>query len=337
MQSPDGHLYGTYGVSGGSAIFNKQDYSGNATNLYKFSPSEGVPYLLFLGMSDDFYGVSVMPSNMGNAGIFRLTPAGSISWIVPSMPLAGAGSYSVSLIEATDGNFYGTQPEGGSADAGTIYQVTPPGAVKTLYEFSNPQTGIPETLLQASDGMLYGTARGEYNTGFHGYSSVFRLDPTTGAFQTIYSFKNLSLGECQCRILISSVAATIAAAIMFISRMAFWFGGSSDDDDRGGGNAIAGFLMMILGPIAAMLIQMAISRSREYSADEASAQYTHQPGELISALGKLDTYSKRIPMEASPSTAHLYIIKPFTGQWFMNLFSTHPSTEDRIARLQQMR
>ncbi len=138
-------------------------------------------------------------------------------------------------------------------------------------------------------------------------------------------------------ILISSVAATIAAAIMFISRMAFWFGGSSEDDDRGGGNAIAGLLMMILGPIAAMLIQMAISRSREYSADEASAKYTGTPYELISALGKLETYSKRIPMEANPSTAHLFIIKPFTGQWFAQIFSTHPSTEDRIKRLQQMR
>ncbi|HUO30195.1 MAG TPA: zinc metalloprotease HtpX [Bryobacteraceae bacterium] len=138
-------------------------------------------------------------------------------------------------------------------------------------------------------------------------------------------------------ILISSVAATIAAAIMFVSRMAFWFGGASDDDDGGGGNAIAAILMMILGPIAAMLIQMAISRSREYSADEASAKYTGTPYELISALTKLDTYSKRIPMEASPSTAHLFIIKPLSGRGFMNLFSTHPSTEDRIARLQQMR
>jgi len=138
-------------------------------------------------------------------------------------------------------------------------------------------------------------------------------------------------------ILISSVAATIAAAIMFISRMAFWFGGSRDDEDSGGGNAVAAIAMMILGPIAAMLIQMAISRSREYSADEASAKYTASPNELISALGKLETYSKRIPMDASPSTAHLFIIKPFTGQWFMNMFSTHPSTADRIARLQRMR
>jgi heat shock protein HtpX len=138
-------------------------------------------------------------------------------------------------------------------------------------------------------------------------------------------------------ILTSSVAATIAAAIMFLSRMAFFFGGSRDDEDNGGGGMIGGLLMMILGPIAASLIQMAISRTREYSADAASAKYTGTPNELVSALQKLETYSKRIPMEASPSTAHLFIIKPFTGQWFMQMFSTHPSTEDRIARLQAMR
>ena len=138
-------------------------------------------------------------------------------------------------------------------------------------------------------------------------------------------------------ILISSVAATIAAAIMFLSRMAFFFGGArSDDDDRGGG-MIGGLLMLILGPIAAMLIQMAISRTREYSADAASAKYTGTPYELISALQKLETYSKRIPMDASPSTAHMFIIKPFTSAWFGRIFSTHPSTEDRIARLQAMR
>jgi heat shock protein HtpX len=138
-------------------------------------------------------------------------------------------------------------------------------------------------------------------------------------------------------ILTSSVAATIAAAIMYLSRMAFFFGGSRDEEDSGSGGMIGGVLMMILGPIAAVLIQMAISRTREYSADAASAKYTGTPYELVSALQKLETYSKRIPMEASPSTAHLFIIKPFTGQWFMQMFSTHPSTEDRIARLQAMR
>ena len=136
-------------------------------------------------------------------------------------------------------------------------------------------------------------------------------------------------------ILISSVAATIAAAIMFMSRMAFFFGGSRDDDNRGG--ALGGIVMLILGPIAAMLIQMAISRTREYSADAASAKYTGTPYSLVSALQKLETWSKRIPMDASPATAHMFIIKPFTGGGMMRLFSTHPSTEERIARLMQMR
>jgi heat shock protein HtpX len=137
-------------------------------------------------------------------------------------------------------------------------------------------------------------------------------------------------------ILISSVAATIAAAITFVARMGFWFGGGSRDDDREGGG-FGGILMLILAPIAALLIQMAISRSREFDADAASAKYTGRPYELISALQKLEAYSRRIPLEATPSTAHMFIIKPFTGESLMRLFSTHPSTEERIARLQAMR
>jgi heat shock protein HtpX len=138
-------------------------------------------------------------------------------------------------------------------------------------------------------------------------------------------------------ILTSSVAATLAAAITFLARMAFWFGGSRDDDeDRGG--AWGGLIMLILAPLAAALIQMAISRTREYAADETSARVTHNPNELISALGKLETWSKRIPMaDVNPATAHLFIVKPFSGESFMRLFSTHPSTEDRIARLRAMR
>jgi heat shock protein HtpX len=135
-------------------------------------------------------------------------------------------------------------------------------------------------------------------------------------------------------ILISSIAATIATAITFVARMGFWFGGGRDDEREGGG--FGAILMLILAPIAALLIQMAISRNREFDADAASAKYTGRPYELISALQKLDAYSKRMPLEATPSTAHMFIIKPFTGESLTRMFSTHPSTEERIARLQAM-
>lgn len=138
-------------------------------------------------------------------------------------------------------------------------------------------------------------------------------------------------------ILISSVAATLAAAITLLARMAFWFGGSSRDDDNRGGGMAGALFMMILAPIAAILIQMAIPRSREYDADAASAKYVGSPYPLINGLQKLESWSKRIPMDASPATAHMFIIQPFTGQSMMRLFSTHPSTQDRIARLEAMR
>jgi heat shock protein HtpX len=138
-------------------------------------------------------------------------------------------------------------------------------------------------------------------------------------------------------ILTSSVAATIAAAITMLARMAFFFGGSHrDDEEHGGGGAFGALFMLILAPIAAMLIQMAISRTREYAADATSAEYTGDPNELASALQKLEGWSKRIPMDASPATAHMFIIKPFTGQAIMRLFSTHPSTDERVARLRAM-
>jgi heat shock protein HtpX len=137
-------------------------------------------------------------------------------------------------------------------------------------------------------------------------------------------------------ILTSSIAATLAAAITQLSYMAMFFGGRRDDEDRGGG--LGALLMLILGPIAATLIQLAISRTREFSADAASAKYTGNPDELISGLRKLEAGSQRIPMDATPATAHMFIIKPFTGGDVMaKLFSTHPSTADRIARLQAMR
>lgn len=138
-------------------------------------------------------------------------------------------------------------------------------------------------------------------------------------------------------ILISSVAATLASAITFLARMAFWFGPRGNDDDERG-SAWGGLLMMIVAPLAALLIQMAISRTREYSADAASAKYTGSPDGLIHALRKLETGVQRVPMtDATPATAHMFILNPFGRGGLMKLFSTHPSTEERIARLEAMR
>jgi heat shock protein HtpX len=137
-------------------------------------------------------------------------------------------------------------------------------------------------------------------------------------------------------ILISSIAATMAAAITMVARMAMFFGGGRRDDDDG--DSVVGMLfMMIVAPIAALLIQMAISRTREFSADATAAEYSGGPFGLVSALQKLESWSKRIPMDASPATAHMFIIKPFTGSALSRLFSTHPSTEQRVERLMAIR
>jgi heat shock protein HtpX len=137
-------------------------------------------------------------------------------------------------------------------------------------------------------------------------------------------------------ILISSVAATLAATIMFAARMAMYagmFGGARHDDRNGGSNPIALLAMMLLAPIAAMLIQAAISRSREFSADSGGAAIAGNPYGLADALRKIDAASRRVPLEANPATAHMFIVKPFSGAGLMSLFSTHPPTEDRIRAL----
>ncbi|MGO9175747.1 MAG: zinc metalloprotease HtpX [Desulfobaccales bacterium] len=139
-------------------------------------------------------------------------------------------------------------------------------------------------------------------------------------------------------ILISTIAATLAGAIMILASMARWGAilGMGRDDEEGGG--ILGVLVMsIIAPIAAMLIQMAISRSREYLADETGARLTHNPESLARALEKLSLGTQRIPMDASPATAHMFIVNPLTGRSLMNLFSTHPPIEERVERLRAMR
>ncbi len=139
-------------------------------------------------------------------------------------------------------------------------------------------------------------------------------------------------------ILISTIAATIAGAISYLAQMAQWamiFGGGRHDDDEGG-NPVVALLMMIIAPIIAMIIQLAISRSREYAADEGGAKIAGNPLYLANALRKLHYASQAIPMNANPGTAHMFIVNPLSGRSLMKLLSTHPPIEERIARLEAM-
>jgi heat shock protein HtpX len=138
-------------------------------------------------------------------------------------------------------------------------------------------------------------------------------------------------------ILVSTIAATIAGAISFLAQMAQWamiFGHRGDDEE--GGNPLAALVMMIVGPIAALIIQMAISRSREYSADEGGARLAGNPRYLSGALRKLHLASQKIPMNANPATSHMFIVNPLAGGGILKLFSTHPPIEERIMRLDSM-
>jgi len=140
-------------------------------------------------------------------------------------------------------------------------------------------------------------------------------------------------------VLIATIAATLAGAITYLAHMAQWamiFGGRRDDEEEGGG-VLGGILMAILAPIAAMLIQMAVSRAREFQADATGARLAGKPWGLAKALEKLEMASKAVPMDASPATAHLFIVNPLSGRSLLRLFSTHPPIEERIARLRSMR
>lgn len=130
-------------------------------------------------------------------------------------------------------------------------------------------------------------------------------------------------------ILISSVAATLAAAIMMASRFLVFFGGRDDRE----GSPLGGLLMLILAPIAAVLIQMAISRSREFAADAGAADIVGSPHGLVNALRKIDAIARRVPLDANPATAHMFIVAPFSGGGLASLFSTHPPMEQRIEAL----
>jgi heat shock protein HtpX len=140
--------------------------------------------------------------------------------------------------------------------------------------------------------------------------------------------------------LISAIAATLAGVILMVARMAQFaalFGGMRRDDDRDGASGLELLIMVVVAPLAAMLIQMAVSRSREYQADATGAHISHSPQDLASALEKIAVASGRVPLlPAGPATAHLWIVNPLRGSWIANLFSTHPPVEERIRRLRAM-
>jgi heat shock protein HtpX len=140
--------------------------------------------------------------------------------------------------------------------------------------------------------------------------------------------------------LIMAIAATLAGAITYMAHMAQWAmifgGGRRDNDEEGGGGLLGGILMIVLAPLAATLIQLAVSRSREFQADASGARMAGQPWGLAKALEKLDLASKTMPMQATPATAHLFIVNPLTGSGFTTLFSTHPPIAERVARLRAM-
>jgi len=141
-------------------------------------------------------------------------------------------------------------------------------------------------------------------------------------------------------ILISTIAATLAGAITYLAHMAQWgamFGGRRGDDDEGGSSPIAMIAMAVVAPIAAMLVQMAVSRAREFQADATGAKLAGRTWGLAKALEKLQMAQQVAPMDANPATAHLFIVNPLSGRALMNLFSTHPPLEERIARLRAMR
>jgi heat shock protein HtpX len=141
-------------------------------------------------------------------------------------------------------------------------------------------------------------------------------------------------------VLISTIAATLAGAITYLAHMAQWaaiFGGRSQDDEDRGSNPLVMMAFAMLAPLAAMLVQFAVSRAREFQADASGARLAGRPWPLAKALEKLEVASHMRPMPANPATAHLFIVNPLTGQSLMRLFSTHPSTEERVARLRSMR
>jgi heat shock protein HtpX len=224
---------------------------------------------------------------------------------------------------------YGAQ-EVSEADAPVLYSVTRDNAMKM-------NMPMPKVYIIPSEAPnAFATGRNPNHAAVAATEGILRL-LTKEELSGVMAHE---MGHVRNRdILIGTIAATIAGAISMLANMAQWamiFGGGRRDDDEGAGGMIGGILMIILAPIAAALIQMAISRSREYEADATGARISGNPLALASALKKLQAGTQRIPMNANPATAHMFIVNPLRGGGLVNLFSTHPPMEERIARLEAM-
>jgi heat shock protein HtpX len=224
---------------------------------------------------------------------------------------------------------YGAR-EVSEADAPVLYSVTRDNAMKM-------NMPMPKVYVIPSDAPnAFATGRNPNHAAVAATEGILRLLSK----EELSGVMAHEMGHVRNRdILIGTIAATIAGAISMLAHMAQWamiFGGGRRDDDEGAGGMIGGILMIILAPIAAALIQMAISRSREYEADATGARISGNPLALASALKKLHAGSQRIPMNANPATAHMFIVNPLRGGGLVNLFSTHPPMEERIARLEAM-
>jgi heat shock protein HtpX len=213
------------------------------------------------------------------------------------------------------------------------------GHIYRMTEELTKRAGIPMPrlyLIRGDQPNAFATGRNPQNAAVAVTESIVRLltkDELRGVIaHELAHIKNRD-------ILVATIAATFAGAISMIANMAQWamiFGGSRSNDEEGGGNPIVAIVMMIVAPLAAMMIQMAISRQREFLADAGGAQMSGNPISLANALKRLHSASQQIPMEATPATAHLFIVNPFSGGAIMKLFSTHPPMEERVARLEEM-
>jgi heat shock protein HtpX len=256
--------------------------------------------------------------------------------------LGGRSGMGIALVMAVVMNFvsfwfsdkivlamYGARPIG-EADAPVVYRIVRNLATKggipmpRLYLISSPQPNA------------FATGRSPRHAAVAVTEGILRIMDETELEGVLAHELSHVLNR---DVLVSTVAATLAGAISMLANMAQWslfFGGSRDSEERGG-NPIGLLLTVILAPIAAMLIQLAVSRSREYGADASGARLTRRPMALASALGKLQQAAQIVPMDANPATAHLFIVNPLSGASVARLFATHPPIEERIQRLRAMR